>query len=58
MEFDKKSKTWYALAVLDKQRYLSSLEDELDNAWAQIKSSTMTLNHSLGRGKFYKQFKI
>ncbi len=37
MEFDRKSKTWYALAVLDKQRYLASLEDELENAWTQIK---------------------
>jgi len=37
MDYDRKSKTWYALAVLDKQRYLASLEDELDNAWGQIK---------------------
>ena len=37
MDFDRKTKTWYVLAVLDKQRYLASLEEEIDNAWAQIK---------------------
>jgi hypothetical protein len=36
MSYDRKLKAWYALAVLDKQKYLASLEDELDNAWSQI----------------------
>jgi hypothetical protein len=51
IEFDKKSKTWYALAVLDKQRYLSSLEDELDNAWAQIKKLYDDAQSFIGAGK-------
>jgi len=50
MDFDRKSKTWYALAVLDKQKYLSSLEDEIDNAWLQIKKLYDDAQSFIGAG--------
>jgi len=51
MDFDKKAKTWYALAVLDKQRYLASLEDEIENAWMQIKKLYEDAQSFIGAGK-------
>lgn len=51
MNYDRKTKTWYALAVLDKQKYLASLEDEIDNAWIQIKKLYNDANSFLGAGK-------
>jgi hypothetical protein len=51
MDFDRKTKTWYALAVLDKQRYLASLEEEIDNAWAQIKKLYNDAQNFLNSGK-------
>lgn len=51
MDFDRKNKIWYALAVLDKQRYLSSLEDEIDNSWLQIKKLYEDAKAFLNAGK-------
>lgn len=51
MSYDKKSKTWYALAVLDKQKYLTSLEDELDNAWSQIGKLYQDAHSFINAGK-------
>ncbi|MCS7229731.1 MAG: LPP20 family lipoprotein [Candidatus Kryptonium sp.] len=51
MNYDRKTKTWYALAVLDKQKYLASLEDEIDNAWIQIRKLYNDANSFKNAGK-------